>query len=253
MIRCLFVLALLLLFETDVVRCQFGKHIDGRKRIAVRLNTKDNEFANELAAQHGYENLGQVGMLESYFVFQELPVNLRRRDVRDTPVGEHDAVEWWQEQRARQLVKRDVVVEPQHQHIHHHVKDKEAYVVEDPGFPRQWHLHGSPMSVNVQPVWDSGIFGKGVLVSIIDDGLEYDHPDLAANWRADASYDFNDDDPDVIPNPTIDDHGTSAAGACCGVNVNVCKSIFNFRRIVRAYKSRFVVCVTFFVCLRRIC
>ena len=75
------------------------------------------------------------------------------------------------------------------------------------------------MSINVQPAWDGGILGKGVLVTIVDDGLQFVHPDLAANFRADASYDFNDDDPDVTPLNTIDDHGTSAAGACCGVNV----------------------------------
>jgi kexin len=47
------------------------------------------------------------------------------------------------------------------------------------------------------------------------------HPDLAANFNAAGSYDFNDDDPDVTPHPSMDDHGTSAAGACCGVNVRI--------------------------------
>lgn len=230
----IFVFLFLLCIILESVVGQLGKHIDSRKRIAVRLTSKDIEFASQLAAEHGYENLGQVGMLEGYFVFQELPANLRRRDVRETHVGEHEAVEWWEEQRARRLVKRDIPlrsnVDVDDDNERRRSKDKETYAVNDPGFARQWHLHGAPMSVNVQPVWDSGILGKGVLVSIIDDGLQFDHPDLAANWRADASYDFNDDDPDVTPNPTIDDHGTSAAGACCGVNVNVCKKKM-FRKI----------------------
>lgn len=122
---------------------------------------------------------------------------------------------WWQEQRARLLVKRDVA--PRAAAAGHKT---DAFAVRDPGFAKQWHLHDSAMSINVQPVWDSGHFGKGVLVTIVDDGLQFIHPDLAANWRADASYDFNDDDPDVTPDPRIDDHGTSAAGACCGVNVS---------------------------------
>ena len=40
---------------------------------------------------------------------------------------------------------------------------------------------------------------KGVVVSILDDGLETTHPDLVRNYDARASYDVNDNDFD--PNP----------------------------------------------------
>jgi hypothetical protein len=53
--------------------------VDERKRIAVRLRGDDlsiNQY--ELAAQHGYECLGGVGELEHVYVFQELPVDMRR-------------------------------------------------------------------------------------------------------------------------------------------------------------------------------
>ena len=36
--------------------------------------------------------------------------------------------------------------------------------------------------VNVFPVWQKGITGKGVVVSILDDGIDYTHPDLADNY-----------------------------------------------------------------------
>jgi len=36
--------------------------------------------------------------------------------------------------------------------------------------------------MNVQPAWQDGITGKGVVVSILDDGIETDHPDLLRNY-----------------------------------------------------------------------
>lgn len=38
------------------------------------------------------------------------------------------------------------------------------------------------MDMNVIPAWQQGITGKGVVVTILDDGLESDHPDLEANY-----------------------------------------------------------------------
>lgn len=36
--------------------------------------------------------------------------------------------------------------------------------------------------MNVIPAWKEGITGKGVVVTILDDGLETDHPDLEQNY-----------------------------------------------------------------------
>lgn len=36
--------------------------------------------------------------------------------------------------------------------------------------------------MNVIPAWREGITGKGVVVTILDDGLETDHPDLEKNY-----------------------------------------------------------------------
>lgn len=39
--------------------------------------------------------------------------------------------------------------------------------------------------MNVIPAWQQGITGKGVVVTILDDGLEYDHPDIEHNYVSD--------------------------------------------------------------------
>ena len=36
--------------------------------------------------------------------------------------------------------------------------------------------------MNVLPAWQKGYNGKGVVVSILDDGIEKNHPDLADNY-----------------------------------------------------------------------
>lgn len=37
------------------------------------------------------------------------------------------------------------------------------------------------MSLNVAKAWSAGYTGKGVLVAVVDDGVNNDHPDLVSN------------------------------------------------------------------------
>ena len=53
--------------------------------------------------------------------------------------------------------------------------------------------------MNVQKAWQLGYTGKGVVVTILDDGLEKDHPDIHGNYDAFASYDVNGHDHDPQP------------------------------------------------------
>ena len=96
----------------------------------------------------------------------------------------------------------------------------------EPLFPEQWHLQSADkQGANVQNAWlqttASGepIYGTGVLISIVDDGLDHDHEDLSTNYNLEASYDFNSNDSN--PHPTGDDaHGTSAGGVAAGYGHN---------------------------------
>jgi subtilisin family serine protease len=51
---------------------------------------------------------------------------------------------------------------------------------------------GQGLDMNVQPAWMEGITGLGVVVTILDDGLEKDHPDLfrnyVSNWPQAGTY-----------------------------------------------------------------
>ncbi|CAG2237581.1 PCSK5 [Mytilus edulis] len=69
--------------------------------------------------------------------------------------------------------------------------------------------------MNVKRAWEMGYTGKGVIVTILDDGIERDHPDLIKNYDPYASYDVNNKDSDPMPryDPTNENrHGTRCAG-----------------------------------------
>ncbi|XP_028173178.1 furin-like protease 1, partial [Ostrinia furnacalis] len=90
------------------------------------------------------------------------------------------------------------------------------FQLNDPKWPHMWYLNrGGGLDMNVIPAWREGITGKGVVVTILDDGLETDHPDLAANYDPMASYDVNSHDSDPQPRYDMIDsnrHGTRCAG-----------------------------------------
>lgn len=87
----------------------------------------------------------------------------------------------------------------------------------DTKFSDQWHLRNtgqgggsSGEDVNITGAWDS-VDGSGVLIAIVDDGLDTGHDDLSPNYQDSLDYDYCSNDGN--PNPSSwDGHGTSAAG-----------------------------------------
>ncbi|PJF20562.1 MAG: hypothetical protein CUN56_15540, partial [Phototrophicales bacterium] len=88
----------------------------------------------------------------------------------------------------------------------------------DPGvisgnFWEQWH-HTGTYGLNDMPVWND-YTGAGVRVGVIDDGFNYNHSELSANFRTDLDYDVLDNDFDSI-NSTGDNHGTYVSQIIAG-------------------------------------
>ncbi|XP_013360512.1 PREDICTED: proprotein convertase subtilisin/kexin type 4 [Chinchilla lanigera] len=107
-------------------------------------------------------------------------------------------VRWFEQQTMRRRAKRSLEVPT------------------DPWFPKQWYMNNEMQpDLNILQSWGQGLTGRGVVISILDDGIEKDHPDLWANYDPLASYDFNDYDPDPQPRYTPSNenrHGTRCAG-----------------------------------------
>lgn len=93
---------------------------------------------------------------------------------------------------------------------------------DDPLFFNHWHLKfqnqgqvDPSASANVSSVWGYGgspaLRGQGVVVGIVDDGVDAQHPDLAPNMNVTLGYDWIDGDFDPRPEAG-DSHGTAVAG-----------------------------------------
>ncbi|MEC7198088.1 MAG: S8 family serine peptidase [Candidatus Thermoplasmatota archaeon] len=99
-------------------------------------------------------------------------------------------------------------------------------VPNDPMIPDQWHLintgqHNSVPGVdlNITGAWDR-YNGSGVLIRVVDDGMDTTHEDLQATYDPTTSYDYCDNDPDPNPVEASDNHGTAVSGVAAGVGNN---------------------------------
>ncbi|XP_062815214.1 proprotein convertase subtilisin/kexin type 4 isoform X2 [Anolis carolinensis] len=163
--------------------------------------------AQRLARKHALLFLGQVMDGEPYFHLKHRGLaqkSLRRHRGWHLRLEREPKISWFEQQALRRRVRRAVPT--------------------DPWFPKQWYMnHELRPDLEVLSAWRRGYTGAGVVVSILDDGLEKDHPDLAANYDPLASYDFNDNDPDPQPRYNSWDenrHGTRCAGEVAAVADN---------------------------------
>jgi subtilisin family serine protease/PKD repeat protein len=89
------------------------------------------------------------------------------------------------------------------------------FVPNDPRYNEQWHYHNTGQQggtidadIDLPEAWDITRGNAGVVVAIIDGGIDYTHPDLAANMWPGIGYNFVTNTSVV----TADSHGTHVAG-----------------------------------------
>ncbi|XP_047189048.1 furin (paired basic amino acid cleaving enzyme) b isoform X2 [Scophthalmus maximus] len=169
------------------------------------------EEADRIAWEHGFINLGNV--FGDYYHFRHHAVEKRalfgHRGMH-IRLQREPQVLWTEQQVVRKRKKRDVYEDPT-----------------DPDFLKQWYLSNpTHQDMNTKVAWAQGYTGRGVVVTILDDGIEKDHPDLVSNYDPDASYDVNDGDADPQPRYTQRNenrHGTRCAGeVAAAANNGVC-------------------------------
>uniref|UniRef100_H3AF55 Proprotein convertase subtilisin/kexin type 4 n=1 Tax=Latimeria chalumnae TaxID=7897 RepID=H3AF55_LATCH len=171
------------------------------------------EVASLIAEKQGFINLGKVFEDDDYYHFKHRAVAKRsftRHWSRHIRLKKHPKVHWVQQQVLKRRNKRDAFVFPN-----------------DPLYSKQWYMNGeTPYDLNVRSAWKKGYTGDGVVVTILDDGIEKNHPDLSANYDPKASYDINGEDPDPQPRYSFlneNRHGTRCAGEVAAVaNNGIC-------------------------------
>jgi len=188
------------------------------------------ETAKRIARSHGFDKVEPIGTLEGFYHLEhaEEPHRSRRSaEGRTERLMQDPKVIWAEQQHEKIRVKRG----------HFHDRMIARGIVPrftDPLWDAQWYLDDKradqDLDVHVLPVWNQGITGKGVVVTILDDGIEHNHTDLIRNYDPQASWDVNGEDGDPFPryDPTNENkHGTRCAGevaaqannTICGVGV----------------------------------
>ncbi|PCR90064.1 S8 family serine peptidase [Natrinema ejinorense] len=89
------------------------------------------------------------------------------------------------------------------------------YTPNDPSFGSQY----APQQVNCEEAWEETLGDPSVTISIVDQGIQYDHPNLAENMDDSVSNngdDFVDADGDPYPVDASENHGTHVGGIAAG-------------------------------------
>ena len=101
------------------------------------------------------------------------------------------------------------------------------YPFNDPLFGGQWPLYNdgtinanaqAGADINVLPAWEKTAGRSDVIVAVVDEGVEYTHPDLAGNMWSGIGKNFCDRDNDDIT--WGEGHGTHVAGKIAAVSNN---------------------------------
>lgn len=184
--------------SAEVYTDQFVVHVEGGA-----------ELARELANKHGFEYLGQVFGDHYHLRHKRIAKrSLRRSEEHHRSLEQEPSVRSFSQQTLKRRSKREF----------------RETVLNDPRWSEMWYLNrGKSLDMNVQNVWKRNITGRGVVVTILDDGLEKDHPDLVENYDPQASWDMNNHDPDPQPRYDLVDsnrHGTRCAGEVAAVKNN---------------------------------
>jgi thermitase len=89
------------------------------------------------------------------------------------------------------------------------VQFKTQFVPSDPYWSAQW----GPQKIEADWAWNTTTGNRSILVAVVDTGIDYNHPDIAANYNANG-YDWVNNN----ANPMDDNgHGTHCAGIIAAV------------------------------------
>uniref|UniRef100_A0A668AGM4 Proprotein convertase subtilisin/kexin type 5b n=1 Tax=Myripristis murdjan TaxID=586833 RepID=A0A668AGM4_9TELE len=159
------------------------------------------EVVDRIAEKYGYRNMGQIGDLKDHYHFfhsRTIKRSTLSSRGRHSFISMEPKVKWIQQQVVKRRIKRDY--KPWSSMWYIHCNDD---------------VHNCQSDMNIMGAWKRGYTGKDVVVTILDDGIERNHPDLLQNYDSHASFDVNGNDMDPMPRYDASNenkHGTRCAG-----------------------------------------
>ncbi|MED6295032.1 hypothetical protein CHARACLAT_027250, partial [Characodon lateralis] len=203
----------------------------------------DPESVKRIAEKYGFTNMGQIGDLKGYYSFRHQQTANRSTEFNKevtNHLAKETKVEWLQQQVVLRRVKRtsrrshvhatDTVTghlqSPFHQFNLNHTVNVSWPLRNNLWYTSCSETNGCQFGMNILAAWRRGYTGKGVVVSVLDDGIEKEHPDLKPNYDPLASCDVNEQDQDPSPsysNNAANSHGTQCAGTvAASANNSLC-------------------------------
>ncbi|KAJ3605763.1 hypothetical protein NHX12_027807, partial [Muraenolepis orangiensis] len=197
---------------------------------AVRVD--DHHAANRIAEKYGLTNMGQIGHLENYFSLRHnatAPRSTAANRALSERIAKETEVQWLEQQVVLRRAKRNsrasyiysIDIKTKHTPATSLQPGRPpALYFNDPQWNNLWYIHcsgdsgGCPRDMHIEEAWSRGYTGRGVVVSVLDDGLQAEHPDLKANYDPLASDDVNARyrDSSLKEVGNADNHGTKCAG-----------------------------------------
>ena len=145
---------------------------------------------------------GPVKGLKGYYRidFKKSPLD---KEAIEKLLEANDSILWYEQQFLNQTVRPHVIP---------------GSPMDDPHFYESWHIANTGRKngnrgedLNLLPTWDWGVDGSGVLIAVVDDGVEFSHPDLQGNIQQDLALDLvNDPGPNQLTSDNS--HGTAVSG-----------------------------------------
>lgn len=237
-----------LTLSSDNVETNAQYHNEYNREWATRV--KDALEADLIAEETGFVNRGLIAPFDDIYLFENTKIGHRsKRAAHENTerLANHEKVMWAEQQVSKRRAKRgyidrrdfpaDVLSQSESKEKR---QEDEAYRTvryDDPQWRNQWYLKEKQtkkswpkLDLHVIPAWALGYTGKGIVVTVLDDGLEWNNTDIAKNYSPEASSDLNDNDDDPSPryDPTNENkHGTRCAGeiamvannSFCGVGI----------------------------------
>lgn len=225
-------------------------------QFAIRLKSGGRQEAEEIATRHGFRVTRELTN-SNVFVLEHPIVHhrsKRRADNELTSLLTDNKIAHAQQEVALTRVKRTIMHDKQLELPIRTIEDDSVFFrfskpsfqqrdnidrvgpyFADPKFKDMWYLVNQGQSggeegldMNVAVAWENGLSGVGIVVCILDDGIDHTHPDLVHNFDSKASTDLNDRSDflgDPMPNTSkvYNSHGTRCAGEIAAeANNNVC-------------------------------
>lgn len=223
------------------------------------IRVEKREIAEQVAAEHGFQVLDEISPLKMFLLYHPSVTRRSKRSAGDyvARLQEDPRVHFAEQQITLKRVKRNAKILHDKQ-LELPIRDIRNLSLfyrapaekiatrghsdleyNDPLYDDQWYLGNRgqtggkrDIDVNVRSAWDNGFTGQGVVISILDDGIDHDHEDIKKNYDPRASADLNDEDDtenDPVPDKTRsgNSHGTRCAGevaaaagnGVCGVGI----------------------------------